>query len=107
MAQGVAQELSDATARITLGPILYHMQAATQANVDALTRQLAPILTTALILSRATPGQPLTAEQEAKLTEVLGSGAQDMLKGVGEALPEDPQVVQLRRIAQDMLKGVG
>lgn len=83
-------------------PLIQNLQGAALGNASQLTQQLAPLLTTVLVLARTSPGQPLTEAQQAKLAEVLPGDVQEMFQKLAEAVPEDPQLAELRRIADSL-----
>mmetsp|Transcript_7482 Transcript_7482/g.18876 ORF Transcript_7482/g.18876 Transcript_7482/m.18876 type:complete len:196 (-) Transcript_7482:100-687(-) len=101
-AQQAAQRLGEVTSSGSGGHLLQDLQSLAQANAVTMSQQLVPLFTAMLILARATPGQPLTAEQQEKLAKVIPAEAGEVLKSIADVLPEDPQVTQLKRIADHL-----
>ncbi|CAE7471183.1 unnamed protein product [Symbiodinium natans] len=79
------------------------LQGFAQANVNELSRATVPLFAALLTLSRS-PGTPLTPEQQEKLEHLLPPPVLEAIKSFGEFVPEDPAVVQLKRIADSLEK---
>mmetsp|Transcript_28836 Transcript_28836/g.73159 ORF Transcript_28836/g.73159 Transcript_28836/m.73159 type:complete len:184 (-) Transcript_28836:58-609(-) len=102
--QQAAQRLNEAAAGgPSAAPLLQEIQSMAHANVAQMSSHIVPMFTAMLILVRSSPGQPLTAAQQEILEKVLPIAALgDVAKGIVQVLPEDPQVVQLRAIAEKL-----
>eukprot|EP00428_Durinskia_dybowskii_P043111 CAMPEP_0170260784 /NCGR_PEP_ID=MMETSP0116_2-20130129/30270_1 /TAXON_ID=400756 /ORGANISM="Durinskia baltica, Strain CSIRO CS-38" /LENGTH=213 /DNA_ID=CAMNT_0010511843 /DNA_START=50 /DNA_END=689 /DNA_ORIENTATION=+ len=98
-AQQVAQRVAEAANSRSATPVFQDMQGFVNAAAAQVNRHAMPIFTAMLILARAPAGQPLTAEQQEKIEQIFPNEAKDLLQRIGEVIPEDPQVTQLRRIA--------
>merc|ERR1719473_1400035 len=66
-----------------------------------LPQSLMPLFSALLIIARS-PGTPLTAAQEEKFGQVLPPQAVEMIKSLSTVVPEDPQVAQLKKIAEKL-----
>mmetsp|Transcript_66267 Transcript_66267/g.158521 ORF Transcript_66267/g.158521 Transcript_66267/m.158521 type:complete len:188 (+) Transcript_66267:68-631(+) len=82
-------------------PQVQDMERLLKSSADEVGKLTVPFLTAGLILAR-TPTNELTAEQEAKLKEVLPEPAMQTLKTLLEVVPPDPTVVHLQRIADQL-----
>ncbi|CAE8735384.1 unnamed protein product [Polarella glacialis] len=91
-----AQEAAE-TLRSGGNPV-QELQTFATSNAQVIAQNVVPLFSAMLILARS-PGTPLTPEQQAKLSESLPGPAVDVLKAFIEVIPQDPQVVQLKRIA--------
>ncbi|CAE7837578.1 unnamed protein product [Symbiodinium sp. CCMP2592] len=74
-----------------------------KASVHELLRAGIPLAAALLTITRS-PGSKLSAAQEEKLAELLPPPAIDAIKSFGDHIPEDPTVVELRRIADCLEK---
>eukprot|EP00930_Biecheleria_cincta_P053203 TRINITY_DN3859_c0_g1_i1.p1 TRINITY_DN3859_c0_g1~~TRINITY_DN3859_c0_g1_i1.p1 ORF type:complete len:182 (+),score=50.78 TRINITY_DN3859_c0_g1_i1:90-635(+) len=99
-AQEAAQKLGEAT---SAQHYVDQLQNFTQSNAEQIGKSAVPLFSAMLILARS-PGTSLSEEQQAKLAESLPPPALDVLKSFMEIVPEDPQVVQLKRIADSLEK---
>lgn len=99
-AQEAAQKLGEAT---SAQHYLDQLQGFSAANAEQVGKSAVPLFSAMLILARS-PGTNLSDEQQAKLAESLPAPALDVLKSFMEIVPEDPQVVQLKRIADSLEK---
>lgn len=102
-AQEAAQRIGESAGTGSPAPLLQDLQGLAYTNLSQLSQYTVPLFTAMLILTRATPGQPLTAEQQEKISEVLGREAGQILKTITDVVPEDPHVAQLKRIADALV----
>merc|ERR1719382_2159707 len=100
-AQEAAQKIGEVTNQGPSAPLFQELQTFAETNARELGTRVVPLFSAFLILARA-PGTPLTAQQEGQLSEVLPPPALEMLKKLVEILPEDPQVTQLKRMAEKL-----
>eukprot|EP00427_Karlodinium_veneficum_P063857 CAMPEP_0169334744 /NCGR_PEP_ID=MMETSP1017-20121227/15956_1 /TAXON_ID=342587 /ORGANISM="Karlodinium micrum, Strain CCMP2283" /LENGTH=169 /DNA_ID=CAMNT_0009430053 /DNA_START=47 /DNA_END=553 /DNA_ORIENTATION=- len=96
----VAQQVQSATTTGAV-PGLSEIKTMAESNAAELQRTVMPLFSALLILAR-NPGTSITAEQEAKFAEVLPPVAVDAIKSLATIVPEDPQVAQLKKIADKL-----
>jgi len=77
-------------------PNLPHLKNLAEPNLEALSKNVLPLFSAFLVIAR---NGKLSDDHRSLLAEVLPPAVEEMFQKVSEVVPEDPQVVELRRVA--------
>lgn len=101
-AQQGAQKIGKAAHSGSPTPVGHEVRSFARSGANTLGQRAVPLLAAFVILARVPPGRRLTPEQQERVAALLPPGADEILRMLADAAPEDPRLTQLKRIADQV-----